>query len=88
MAAAPQGYSKGAQDTPLTAEQSEAYVRHAREASARQSEFDQARNEMTRADRGRRVEPDRDPLQAKPGRELSERPARLRRQRARDQRHG
>jgi hypothetical protein len=66
------GYSKGGPQTPLTAEQAAAYIHHARDAATRQSEFDRARGETTRRDRGRRSEPDRDARQEKPTREMTE----------------
>jgi hypothetical protein len=61
------------QGTLLTPEQATAYLRHARDTAARQAEFDQARGETTGADPARSTEPERDPLQTKPGKEINDR---------------
>jgi len=61
------------QPTPLTKEQRDAYIAHALRVSSRQQQFDQAGREIADADRARSREPERDPLQTKPGKEINDR---------------
>jgi Relaxase/Mobilisation nuclease domain len=70
-----EGYGKGTDGAPLTAEQASAYLHHAKSAAARPAGFDQARGDITGADRARSPKPERDPLQTKPGQEISDRAA-------------
>ena len=68
------GYTQeGPQPTLLTKEQREAYIAHALRAAARGQQFDQAGREVANADRGRSREPERDPPQTKPGKEINDR---------------
>jgi hypothetical protein len=68
-------YDQESQGTLLTPEQSAAYAAHARSATARQQEFDEAKKKATHADHVRANEGVRDSRQAKPGRETTDRGA-------------